>query len=279
MMSTYTLSIGDLVARTGVAEPTLRMWERRHGFPQPQRTASGHRRYSEEQAAQVFQVVAARQLGLSLSAAIERALRQPDRRRLSLYAALRRSQPGLEPRLLRKVALLALSHAIEDESMARAERQILFASFQRERFYRQSQERWRQLARGADAAAVFADFGSPLAATDGPAEIPISATDPLAREWALVVYGERSTICLAGREPASSNADAPSGERSFEVVWTVDPEVVRAVSQSCTEMAAEVIPEVVEPAVKLLAQGVISTPADQLELTAAVVNRALSYIS
>lgn len=44
-----TLSIGDLARATGVAEDTLRAWERRHGRPSPVRLPSGHRRYGEEQ--------------------------------------------------------------------------------------------------------------------------------------------------------------------------------------------------------------------------------------
>ena len=40
------LSIGDVVAATGVGEATLRAWERRFGFPAPRREPSGHRRYS-----------------------------------------------------------------------------------------------------------------------------------------------------------------------------------------------------------------------------------------
>ena len=60
--------------------------------------------------------------------------------------------------MLRKRVLLALSRAIEDESCAQAERPLLFGSFQRERFYRQSQRRWRDFARTAELAVVFADF-------------------------------------------------------------------------------------------------------------------------
>ncbi len=44
-----------------------------------------------------------------------------------------------------KRTLIALSHAIEDECAARAERPLLFGSFQRERFYRDSEPRWREL--------------------------------------------------------------------------------------------------------------------------------------
>jgi methanogenic corrinoid protein MtbC1 len=40
------LSIGDLAAASGIAEGTLRAWERRYGRPKARRLASGHRRYS-----------------------------------------------------------------------------------------------------------------------------------------------------------------------------------------------------------------------------------------
>jgi MerR-like DNA binding protein len=72
-MMSQGLRIGDLVGRTGVAEPTLRMWERRHGFPGPTRTPSGHRRYTEDHVDQILCVLAGRMAGLSLKAAIERA--------------------------------------------------------------------------------------------------------------------------------------------------------------------------------------------------------------
>ena len=39
------LGIGALSRATGVPVDTLRTWERRYGFPKPERTPSGHRRY------------------------------------------------------------------------------------------------------------------------------------------------------------------------------------------------------------------------------------------
>ena len=49
----------EMSARSGVNEATLRMWEVRHGFPQPRRVSSGHRRYSESDVARVRAVVRA----------------------------------------------------------------------------------------------------------------------------------------------------------------------------------------------------------------------------
>jgi MerR family transcriptional regulator, light-induced transcriptional regulator len=273
------LSIGDVVARTGVGESTLRMWERRHGFPVPDRLPGGHRRYSEDQLDLVRQVVAARAAGLSLPVAIERARRRAAVPVASLYAEVRRRRPDIEPRTVARPILAALSHAIEDESLARAERPILFASFQREAFYRREQARWRQLAQGARLAVVFADFRRPELDGGGPAELPIERSHPVAREWAIVCDAERHGAFLAGREPPSSSVEMPPGQRVFEVLWSVEPRVVREAARVCAELAAGIAPELVAPVGARLA-GEAAAPADeQLRLATAITNRALSYMS
>ena len=42
------LAIKEVAEQTGVAAGTIRMWEQRYGFPEPGRTASGYRVYTEE---------------------------------------------------------------------------------------------------------------------------------------------------------------------------------------------------------------------------------------
>lgn len=42
------LSVGDVSRETGLTPDTLRVWERRYGFPSPVRLPSGHRRYTRE---------------------------------------------------------------------------------------------------------------------------------------------------------------------------------------------------------------------------------------
>ena len=71
------LTIREIAARSGVPAGTLRMWEERYGFPKPQRLPSGHRRFTQDHADQVRAVVAAREAGLSLPAAIERVVGAP----------------------------------------------------------------------------------------------------------------------------------------------------------------------------------------------------------
>lgn len=285
-MSRFELTIGDVVARTGVAEPTLRMWERRYGFPEPERTESGHRRYSPEQARLVEHVLMLRQVGLSLPAAIARAQTPPDPEDVSLFSALGDLRPDVQARVVRKPMLLALSRAIEDEMLARAEGRVMFACFQREAFYRRSEARWRELAAGARVAAVFADFertrpydGGEGDDTDGPAEIPISRRQPLAREWALIIYGGRSSISMVAREQASSNVRAPARLRTFELIWTVDPEATRALAGTCTVLVRHALPELAERTERQLAIHAAGAATEQARLTTAVMNRVLANLS
>lgn len=268
-----------MVARTGVAEPTLRMWERRYGFPEPRRTQSGHRRYSQEQVDVVERVLVLRASGLSLPAAIARAQAPPDPDAISLFSTLRDLRPELEPRAVGKPVLIALSHAIEDEALARADARIMFACFQRERFYRSSQARWRELSAAARVAVVFADFAHVRASEAEPAEVPIGRRQQISREWAIVLYGGRSSISMVGRELASSNVDALTRQRAFELLWTVEPEAVRALARVCTNVMRDRLPELAASAEEALGIDSTAVPAEQVRLTTAVVNRTLSGLS
>ena len=159
------LTIGDLAQRTGVAPATLRMWESRHGFPRPERRDSGHRRYDEHDVELVPQVLRRRDGGTRLEVAIAGvALAQAAAGTApgapSVYAAMRRLHPHLQPQRLKKSTLLALSWAIEDECCSRAERPMIFGAFQKEPYYRAAEERWTELARVARSTMVFAEFSA-----------------------------------------------------------------------------------------------------------------------
>ncbi len=272
------LSMSEVVARSGVPDGTLRMWERRYGFPAPRRLPSGHRRYTERDLEQIVSVASERAAGGSLPAAIERATRDRAAHSPSLYAALRRRRPELEARTLPKRLMLALSHAIEEECLSRAEHPLLFASFQREAFYRAEQVRWRELSRAAQLSVAFARFARRAAPRDGPAEIPVAAGDPLAREWAIVCDADRHAVCLAGWEPLSSST-RPSGERCFESIWSVDPEVVRDAARICAEIAAVAEPALIAPVRARLDAAPAVAARDQLRLAAAITNRMLAQLA
>ncbi len=264
------LTIRQISARSGVSEGTLRMWESRYGFPKPQRLASGHRRYSDQDLEQVRAVVRAREQGLSLPSAIEHASTLSREGRPSVYSVLRECYPQLQPRRLPKRALVALSHAVEDESCARGQHPLLLACFQHERFYRQAERRWRELSRTAETAIVLADFAKCRQPARGPAEVAVTEADPLLREWVLVCESPGLSACLVGWERLS---DADVG-RWFETVWSVEPQVVRTAARTCCELVARAAPDYVATLKERLGEPASSASTDLravLELTTRMV--------
>ena len=134
--SDATLTIGDVADRAQVSIALLRAWERRYGFPTPERRESGHRRYSGRHVEQIRDVLRHRDGGMNLGAAI-RAVHahgvQSDR---SVFAGLRSRWPQLPVTTMSQRAMLAISRAIEDECCAASQRPVLVGSFQTDELYR-----------------------------------------------------------------------------------------------------------------------------------------------
>jgi DNA-binding transcriptional MerR regulator len=271
------LSIGQVARRASVSVPTLRMWEERHGFPRPSRLESGHRRYRERDCEAVLEVVRLRESGFSLEAAIARALRAAEPLTTSLFAGLRSRLRELSPLITQKPSLIAISRAFEDECAVRAEPGVLVGSFQRERFYRESEPRWRELARTSAAALVFADFERLREPPGAPAEIPLEWTSPLQREWAIVWDAPGFGACLAAWERPGQESLA-DGHRLFEAIWTVEPSLVREATLIALGIASGPAPDLVARA---KAQFEESRPpaAETLRAATSLTNRIVSYLA
>ncbi len=266
----------EVVARTGVNAATLRMWEQRYGFPEPRRLESGHRRYSDDDVELVRRVARDKAAGVSIPAAIERAKAALTEVEPSIYAGVRRRRPDLVPYVLPKRTLIALSHAIEDECCARAERPVLFGSFQRPRFYRHAEARWRELTRTAHAAIVFAEFDERRDPDGGPHEVPVEHEHPLCREWGLVCDAPDYAAFLAAWERPGQDR-VPDAERRFETIWSVEPELVREASRVASGIAEQVAPDLIPP----IRERLSDTPppsAEELRLVGALTNRMVAYV-
>ena len=133
------LRIRDVVERTGVGEATLRAWEQRYGFPEPRAAAERAPPLSRD---------ATSSWCFRSPACVTRACRrrpQSRKRAPAERAGRSRSSRGFarcarscQVSVLPKRCLVALSHAIEDESSCAAEDLLLFGAFQRERHYRET---------------------------------------------------------------------------------------------------------------------------------------------
>jgi MerR family transcriptional regulator, light-induced transcriptional regulator len=269
------LTIGELGARTGVQPGTLRMWESRHGFPRAERLPSGHRRYPDTEVERVLEVVRAREAGLSLAAAIERASEdEASPAAPSIFAGLRRSRPDLAPYPIPKRMLVPISHALEDECSARGGGAILIGSFQRERFYRQAEDRWRSFSRTAELAIALGDFPRPRAERGRPVEVPIDRSHPLSREWAIVCDGPGVSTCLAGWERPGGSG----GDRVFEMLWSVEPEAVRDAARIGVELAVSAWPKLRDRVPDWLGEPA-QVDVAAVQRATAVTNRMLAYVT
>ena len=235
------LSIGELERQTGVPAATLRSWEDRHGFPRPQRLEGGHRRYGQRDVVLIEEILRLRASGLSLQAAIGQVIARFAEAELSVFAGLRRRHPGLMPQELSKGTLLALTRAMEDECCARAGRAALFAGFQQERFYRQSGQRWQELARTAQVAVVFADFGQSSGPEATPVTVRIPDDAPLRREWFVVCAAPDYPAFISAWE-FPGQAGVPDARRRFEALWSVDPSVIRDAADVCAQITRRLSP-------------------------------------
>lgn len=271
------MSIAQLAARSGLSAATLRMWESRHGFPAPSRLPGGHRRYSERDLGEVLEVLRLREQGLSLPASIERARGRAEATPTSMFAALRRLRPELARTVVSKPVVLALTHALEDEYCAVAGRGVLIGSFQRERFYRGSQRRWREIGRTADLAIALADFARVRWRDGEPIEVPVDQRHPLAREWTLVIDSPQLQACLAAWEQPSQS-ELPEDRRRFELLWSFEPAVVRSASEVAAEMLAPIVPAAAQRLVAGFGEREPG-PAPELRAAGALAHRMIEYVA
>lgn len=252
------------------------MWESRYRFPTPARLPGGHRRYSNRDVEQIREVARLRADGLSMAAAIDRVRQAARPTPVSVFAGLRDRHPEVAPAVLTKRAVLGLTHALEDEFCARAATGFVLGSFQRERFYRQAQRRWSELARTAELVVAVADFPELVEPTGEPIEVPVDAAEAMAREWTLIIDSPGAAVCLAAWEHPSPTV-LPDMRRQFEVLWSFEPEVVR----SATQVATDVIGRLA-PAVAARIPDVLVTPGPplgpELRFASSLTHRMVGYL-
>ena len=269
-----TLSIGELARRSGIAVSTLRAWEQRHGFPVPQRLDSGHRRYSERDVEALREVVRERRGGSTLERALAQSKSKAAAPRSSISATVRHALPDVPPRVLSRAAMLAISHAIEDEAVSSTGGAIFVGAFQNARSFRAAQRRWRDLSRTADIAIAFASF--PRRRHTGVFwEVPVSATAPISREWAVICESSRFSACLVGVEQLVT--DRPTSPAGFEALWTVEPDVVREALRTATAIAGDAVSELCKPLEAHLRRPPVVNQEVIRSMTS-LTNRILGYV-
>ena len=246
------LAIKDVAERTGLAPGTIRMWEQRYGVPVPGRAESGYRVYTADDVELLRRAVSLRERGWSVPAALERARTLVDATdRPSIYGAIASADVAAKPQVLRKRTLIAISHAIEDETIARAAGPV-----------------------------VFGALGHAPRLDAAPAEIPIPPDAALGNEWAVIVDAPGYAACVLAwerpRTPAEER-DLPELDRRFESLWTMDPAIVRRAALVGCALTRDEAPELAGRIERLLTDRPLAVEAPAPGLTA-LTNRLVGYL-
>lgn len=161
----------------------------------------------------------------------------------SVYLAVRRAFPEIAVARLPKRALVPMTHAFEDEVLARSRRPLVFGGFQREAFLRAALPRWQRLAQSARAVVVFADGLREDAAVPGIRHVDLAHDAPLREEWAVVCDDPDFGIVISAWEIPGQES-VPDGDRHFEVVWSLEAGPIRAAARACLSLSlASGLPE------------------------------------
>lgn len=242
-------SIGVLASRTGVTPAVLRTWENRFGFPAGMRSPAGHRRFTDADVRRVREVLAVRDSGVPLQLAIDAvARREADGAPESVHAVLVRDFPELRPQRLGRPALVAASYAVEDESLARADRPVVLGAFQSGYRFGRARHRWDELARTASWSAVVADFADDdLPADPGarPARCQLPADSPLRREWVVISVSAGFSAVVSAWEVPARPGEEPAYESVISTHRPVALAAARAVVATARATGAQV-PDAVE---------------------------------
>ncbi len=201
----------------------------------------------------------------------------------SVLTELLSQHSHLRPHLYFKSSLTALSRAMEDLVLAGADRPLVIATFQEERFYRQEAHRYQRIAAQTDRAYVLSVMeSSKIPATDY-ILIPIDPQDGLAQEWNLVVIGENSAACLICQERTGewTNARGLESSQRFDGIWTFDRQVAIDAAQILLRRVAKYRPKLQKQLQKIqteLATAPIITTETGSASADAFVQRLVTYL-
>ena len=128
---------------------------------------------------------------------------------------------------------------------------------------------------------VFADFGEPAAANrpprgPAPVKVPLPADAPARREWTLVCDSPDYPACVTGWEFPGQPQGADASRR-FEVIWSVDPQVVRDATAICAQLARSAHPGL-GPLLDALPSAPPAPASADLRRAAGLLTRMTSYL-
>jgi hypothetical protein len=125
-------------------------------------------------------------------------------------------------------------------------------------------------------AIVFADFASNSnPGGNRPVLIKLPGDGAMLREWTVLSYASDRAALLSGWE--IPGPPVPDGQRLFETLWSVDPQVVRDAGLAAAGLVAPTEPELARRVTDLLGEPAPPVSED-LRRANGLLDRALDYL-
>ncbi|MCX7595796.1 MAG: metal-dependent phosphohydrolase [Fischerella sp.] len=203
-----------------------------------------------------------------------------------LEIAHRHSKRPIKFGVYYKNTLVALCHALEDHILNDVTSPLVITAFEQGKWYLQEAERYADIAKKSCQIAIMAtpDTGwaeHPTSQLPNVNLVALDPTDPVSREWHLIILSSRYTamvICQELSEADYGSAGLPGSdlERKFYGLWTFEPELVKETAALAIAHIQRYNPEL---AAQLTAcqdsiQPSLATP----EQLSAVVSRVVDYL-
>jgi DICT domain-containing protein/signal transduction histidine kinase len=199
----------------------------------------------------------------------------------SVLSELLGRHPELRPHLYFKSSLTALSRSMEDLVLAGADRPLVIATFQEERFYRQEAHRYQRISTQSDRVFILSVMEGKITSPDYTL-IPVPGTDSLAHQWNFIVIGAQSAACLICQERQGEwvNIKGLESSQRFDGIWTFDRQVAIDAAQILLEKIVQHRPRL-KKQVQGLQQELLQppvTPDAATNSADAFVQRLVTYL-
>ena len=182
-----------------------------------------------------------RERGLTLAAVRRRRAATRQVGAQSLFAELRSAHPHLDPLQVSMRVMLSLTWAIEDECLAHASRPVLFGCFQDQQGVPASPAAAGASWRARPAGPSCSPTSPTPTPTRRPARVALPTDSPMLNEWAVICLDPQlSAVLVAWEPPRRGRAGAArKGERRFEGLLSLEPDVARDAVSYCTSVCAD----------------------------------------
>jgi signal transduction histidine kinase len=125
---------------------------------------------------------------------------------------------------LTKATLVHISHSLEDLVLTHQLPALIFTGFQESSHWAKESQRYNDLAQVAQQICIFAGKPLPPESTANQIHVELAEGDLLREEWFLAILTDQFSVVLCGEDQHTATTE--EALRSFDTIWTFDPQVV-----------------------------------------------------